>query len=70
MGVDAGEAILGERSVAVRLEIQHGIGPDLLEGREIDLIGLQELAQGAFLDGGIGLDLRRIRMEDDIPVPL
>ncbi len=46
------------------LEVQHGVGPDFLQDREIGLIGLQQFTQGAFFDGGVGPDLGRVLPEN------
>ena len=48
------------------VQVQDRIRPDLLEDGEIDLIFGQQLAQGAFFDGGISLYLRAVRVENHV----
>ena len=50
------------------VQVQHGVGLHLPEGGEIDLILVQEVAQGAFFDGGVGPNLRAVGVEDHAPV--
>ena len=70
MRLDAGEMVLRQDAVRVRLQVQHRVGPHFLQDREIGLVFGQQVTQGAFRDGGIGLDVRAVRPEDDVTAAL
>ena len=67
MGPDTGKLALGKGTFTMGGKVQDRVGTDFLQDREVLLIGLEQFAQGAVLDGGIGPDAGAVPVEDDVP---
>ena len=68
MRLDAGEVVLRQNPIRMRFQVQHGVGLHFLQDGEVGLVFGQQVAQGAFFDGGIGLNVGAVLPEDDVAV--